>query len=794
MNKNDLEIAQKLLSNPKWRINNLYHIVDKQGNKTLFKLNWAQEELYDNMWYCNIILKARQLGMSTFICLLFLDRCLFNSNVSAGIICHTLEDGQQLFRRVKFAYDSLPEDLKKLVTADNDTSQMLKFSNGSSIRVGMSLRSSTFQFLHISEFGKICAKYPDKATEIITGSLNTLAAGQNCFIESTSEGREGYFYEMCKRAQALQDARKEHSKLDFRFHFYPWWREPTYKMGSAPSISQDLQEYFISLLGKGIKLTEEQKNWYALRYATQGEHMKREYPSTAEECWETSNEGCYYGKYITQARIDKRIGYVPYEESLPVFTAWDLGYNDSTTIWFFQIYGKEIRLIDYIEGSGESLSYWLGVIKSKEYIYEKHLAPHDVMVHEYSSGMTRQASARKMGINLIQVKKVDIIPGIDAARNIFNRCWFDEKKCEKGIKALENYKKEWNDRTGCWASQPLHNWASHGCFTGDTLILTRCGMYPIMFIQKDMEILTLEGWKKCNKATITKHDADLVAVTFEDGMTVRCTPDHLFLTEKGWISAKHLEKGLKIQSSLMFSQSISEEVYTEYGLLKDISRKVAHICIEMFGKMPLVTSLKDVISIIETMISKITTSIILNVFQKKFIYAFPNQIQKGCLNLHEIKQANGINQTKVESGIEDKQSDAKVGQSGNEKNDYVYSVKKNLIVLSEKMDLSKNFAQANANQPIVEKVELIAEKQDVYCINVPEVAHFSLANGAIVHNSDAFRTLATGLHYITGQRSETDIARANLEQARDASGCYPGSYMYTPSPRFPGGKSSIFGQ
>ena len=168
---NDLTIAQKRMADPRWRLNNLYHIVNKQGNKTLFRLNWAQQELYDNMWYNNIVLKARQLGVSTFICLLFLDRCLFNSNVSAGIICHTLEDGQQLFRRVKLAYDFLPEELKVLISADNDTSQMLKFSNGSSLRVGMSLRSSTFQYLHISEFGKICAKYPDKATEIITGLL-----------------------------------------------------------------------------------------------------------------------------------------------------------------------------------------------------------------------------------------------------------------------------------------------------------------------------------------------------------------------------------------------------------------------------------------------------------------------------------------------------------------------------------------------------------------------------------------------------------------------------------------------
>lgn len=460
--KNDIELAQTRLSDPLWRMQNLYSIVNKQGRKILFKLNWAQEELYNNIWYCNIILKARQLGMSTFICLLFLDRCLFNSNISAGIICHTLEDGQQLFKRVKFAFDNLPPSLKSLINAENDTAGMLKFSNGSSLRVGMSLRSSTFQYLHISEFGKICTRYPDKATEIISGSLNTLAAGQYCFIESTAEGRSGPFFDMTKQAQALADSGKDLSKLDFKFHFFPWWKEKSYQLNSSADISIELQEYFNSLLGNGICLEEPQKNWYAHRYATQHEHMKKEYPSTPDECWETSNEGCYYAKFITQARIERRIGYVPYDKVLPVFTAWDLGYNDSTTIWFFQIYGKEIRLIDYLEGSGESLSHWLGVVKSKGYIYEKHLAPHDIMVHEYSSGMTRQASARAMGINFVPVKKVEIISGIDATRNIFNRFWIDEKRCEKGIKALENYKKEWNDRDGCWASKPSHTWASHG--------------------------------------------------------------------------------------------------------------------------------------------------------------------------------------------------------------------------------------------------------------------------------------------------------------------------------------------
>jgi len=462
----DYNKLKSYLSNPFWRISHLYHIQNKSGRKIVFKPNWAQQELFDNAWYCNIILKARQIGISTYICMLFLDRCLFNPNKSAGIIAHTVDDAQQLFRKIKFAYDNLPIWLKSEITCDNDTAQMLKFSNGSSLRVGTSLRSSTFQYLHISEFGKICAKYPDKAEEIITGSLNTVAPGQYIFIESTAEGREGYFFDMCRRAQ--QNTNKL-TQLDFKFHFFTWWRDPDYRIGSVISFDDQMSDYFLHLKGLGIELDDEQKWWYAKKNETQSENMRREYPSTPEEAWEQSTQGMYYAKQITLARVEKRIGNIPYDEALPVHTAWDLGFNDFTAIWFFQAYGKEIRLIDYMEGDGESLAAWIGKVLNKPYVYDKHLAPHDIMVREYSTGYSRQMTAQKLGIAFIPGAKADIIPGIDSARGILNRCWFDENKCSLGIKCLENYRKDWNETLGTWRNQPRHDQYSHGADAFRTL-------------------------------------------------------------------------------------------------------------------------------------------------------------------------------------------------------------------------------------------------------------------------------------------------------------------------------------
>jgi hypothetical protein len=460
----DIKAAQQLLNDPYWRLNHLYWIVDKAGNKKLFKLNWAQEKLYHDMWYCNLILKARQLGISTFVCLLFLDRCIFNSNVSAGIIAHTREDAEMLFRRVKFAYDNLPAEIKILRIANTDNARELHLSNGSTLRVGTSMRSSTLQYLHISEFGKVCAKYPDKAREIVTGSLNAIATGQHVFIESTAEGREGYFYEMCKQAQATRDAGKELSPLDFRFHFFPWHAHKGYRIEcESVELPSHMQGYFSRLEAiLGHTLDSSQKAWYIKRMVTQGEDMKREFPSTAEEAFEVSNEGLYYGRQMVEARQDGRIRSVYYDANMPVHTAWDLGYNDSTAIWWYQVCGQEIHLLEYYENSGEPLTHYLQIVKSKPYSYGKHIVPHDAAAHEYSTGLSRIEVARNQDIVFTVAPNIAIIEGIDATRNLLNRCWFDEIKCADGIKALENYKKEWNDKHGCWSSRPLHNFASHG--------------------------------------------------------------------------------------------------------------------------------------------------------------------------------------------------------------------------------------------------------------------------------------------------------------------------------------------
>lgn len=460
---NDIEKAKTLLSDREWRMNNLYYITDKRAIKQLFKLNWAQQQLYDGLHYCNIVLKARQLGITTFITLLLLDTALFNSNVACGIVADTEENAKYIFRKIKFAYDCLPDPLKECIEAKIDSAKELTFSNNSLIRVGTSLRSATFQYLLISEFGKIAAEDIKRANEILTGSLNTIAAGSYCFIESTARGREGSFYDLCIEAQKMRDSGKALTKLDYKFHFLPWHKHPEYYLNESVSIPEDLVKYFRELQEvHKIKICPAQMAWYAAKYKTQGDDMLREYPSTPEEAFQSNVDGNYYSRYMTKARVERRIGNVPHDENLPVFIAMDLGFNDAMAIWWYQKLGSELRLIEYYENSGEALQHYIKVIKSKPYIVEQFFVPHDASSHELGSGLTRVQIARNLGLEFSVLPRLSLQEGIDAVRNILNRCWFDEVKCEKGIRALDNYRKEWNESLGVWRDHPRHDHFSNG--------------------------------------------------------------------------------------------------------------------------------------------------------------------------------------------------------------------------------------------------------------------------------------------------------------------------------------------
>lgn len=463
----------QLIKSRTWRLNNLYHIRPKEGSNLIpFKLNWAQKELYDNIWNRLIVLKARQLGVTTFFSVLFLDDCLFNANREAGIIADTRENAEEIFRtKVKDVWDNIARDIPALRTLIKDTVRLeseqgkrLIFSNGSAFRVSTSMRSGTLSQLLITEYGKICAKEPEKAREVRTGSIETLPRDALLAMESTAMGNEGDFFTKCRDAELDNLAHKELTTMDYRFFFFPWYKEKAYKLETTAQIPPDVETYFEKQsLDLELTFTKAQKAWYAKKLSELGDDVKREYPTTAKEAFEQSIEGAYLSRHIQSAYIDGRIDDVPYIRRLPVHTAWDLGINDTTCIWFFQIHQDCVRFIDYYENADEGLTHYINLLKQRDYRYGKHLAPHDIEVRDFTIGKTRKEFAREQGLIFETVPRPnDVMDKIESVRTLFPQYYFDETKCSRGLTCLKNYRKEWDDKNGCYKNRPLHNWASHG--------------------------------------------------------------------------------------------------------------------------------------------------------------------------------------------------------------------------------------------------------------------------------------------------------------------------------------------
>ncbi|PXW43475.1 hypothetical protein DFO54_111161 [Erwinia sp. AG740] len=285
------------LGDPWWRLNNLYKIENEYGELVKFRMRPAQYALFKAMHNKNIILKARQLGFSTAIDIYLLDQALFSKNLKCGIVAQDKQASGEIFRtKISVPFDNLPKWLRGCFRVTERRSGAnggyMLFAHGSSIQVATSFRSGSVQRLHISEHGKICAKYPAKAQELRTGTLNAIADKCIVFIESTAEGVGGDFHTMSTRAMEMKQAGHELSLQDYKFHFYAWWQDPKY---SAPvpkgglRLSKYHQEYFAAVeAATQVTLSDEQKQWYIRKEIEQGEEMKQEFPSTPQEAFLTS--------------------------------------------------------------------------------------------------------------------------------------------------------------------------------------------------------------------------------------------------------------------------------------------------------------------------------------------------------------------------------------------------------------------------------------------------------------------------------------------------------------------------
>ncbi len=311
---------------------------------------------------------------------------------------------------------------RELVESRNEQQMRIRFVNGSVLQIiGSDNYDNTL--VGTNPMGVIFSEFAltdPRAYQFVRPILT--ANGGWCFIQSTPRGRNS-FWELFKIAQDNPNSWFSYMKtVDDTKHISV---DEIRKEIDSGEISEDLamQEYWCS--------------------------------------FDMGVEGSYYAKYIDKMRLEGRIDYVAWEPAYPVNTAWDIGVRDSTSIVFFQSIGTSIRIIDYYEKSKEGLEHYVKVVKDKPYLYGKHIAPHDIAVKEFGSGMTRIEKAMNLGIDFIISSKLSIEDGIEAVRSNLPKIFIDKNKCDRVIKSLENYRQEFDAKKKIYKQTPLHNEFSH---------------------------------------------------------------------------------------------------------------------------------------------------------------------------------------------------------------------------------------------------------------------------------------------------------------------------------------------
>lgn len=477
-----------------WRLDNLYWIVDKQAKAVRFHMNVQQRTFIRRLWNKNLILKARQLGFSTLLQVLQLDQALFVHNFTGVVIADTLPNAKKLFGKVEFAYGHLPDLIKQAIPiAAKTKGESMEFAhtgendrdNPSKVSIGVSARGGTVNLLHVSELGKIGLKFPPRADEIKTGAFPAAEQGITV-VESTAEGAFGLFYDLCEPAMKRMEAGTPETRLDWRLHFFPWFECEDYRLSDEDTalveVPETLRKYFAKLEAElRITIDRNQRAWYAKMAETLGKKMKQEYPATPKEAFEQAVEGAVYGDQMTRLREQGRLTVVPLDANFPVNTFWDFGLNDANAIWFHQQIGIQHRWFYYIEGSGKDLRHWWikvceGQRERHGYRWGKHYLPHDAEAEILGEVVTtKRRILEALGMrNVVVVPRVATIgQGIELTRTALggNHWFYDHKPNEdegddmgagNGIKCLDGYQFEWDDKRGIWSREPLHNWASHG--------------------------------------------------------------------------------------------------------------------------------------------------------------------------------------------------------------------------------------------------------------------------------------------------------------------------------------------
>ena len=460
-----------------WRLDHLYKVTDKDGKLVRFVMNDDQRRFIRNIWTRNIILKARQRGFSTLMQVLSLDHAMFNKFANCVVIADTLPNAGKLFGKVELAFKQLPDAIKDAFPVKAQTSRsLIEFEHGSTVSVSTSSRGGTVQLLHVSELGKISRKYPLRASEIVSGAFESVSIDSIIVVESTAEGAAGEFWDLCEPAIKRWESGEPETALDWRLFFSAWFSDPDYRLTdedtAVVAISDEKNRYFDGLQAAlGVTIDANQRAWYLKKEETQKRKMKAEYPSTPLEAFEQAVEGAVFGQEMTSVREAGRITVVPLDVNYPVNTFWDFGLGRRNPIWLHQRIGLQNRWVKYFDDFGKGLGWWWRTLEAwrmahGEFAWGVHYLPHDADAEILGESVTTKHRI----LDAAGMRNITVVPrvaeksiGIDLMRTKLPADnWFDRVECAEGIKCLDGYQYEWNEKMGQWSRTPLANWAAHG--------------------------------------------------------------------------------------------------------------------------------------------------------------------------------------------------------------------------------------------------------------------------------------------------------------------------------------------
>ena len=470
------QFEARYLSSKLWRLNNIYSIVDKRGDKVTFRMNQAQHIVYARSRQHTrvVILKSRQQGISTFWLVSYFDDAAFRSNFTIGLMAQGIDEASTLLERTKFLWDELAPSVKSFLNIKcvADNAKKYALSNNSTIFIRVSFRSATLQRMHISEFGKIANANPKRAKETQTGTLQALAPGNTGVIESTAEGRN-LFKTVWDNAMIAHKSGQMTAK-DFYPVFLSWLDDPDCVQSVTQTIDGKALEYFEKLeLETGRCLTREQKNFWITQYRELGGDIHQEYPGTPEEAFLASRDGTYYSR-LFNAHVVNGGGLVVglYDENLPTDVFFDLGVDDYTVCGFVQWYRHNYRVCDEYWNNGYAIGHYLKYCQESGYEIRDIVLPHDAAHRTIATQGNGKAKSVKdivrewikeegltWGVRVLP--KDSIADGIEAVRRMIPKLSVDPK-CTYIIDCLNNYSKEWDDKLLVWKKTPLHDEYSHG--------------------------------------------------------------------------------------------------------------------------------------------------------------------------------------------------------------------------------------------------------------------------------------------------------------------------------------------